>query len=143
MSLPDPGAGSAGFAGNKGGTQGDLSSGSNPGNTGNNAENGDVGETIVNPESGNQVFFVGITSLGFSPKTLEINQEDTVTWTNNAEASSWPASAVHPTHTIYPGFDANKELEMGETYSFTFDKIGTWNYHDHLSPSRTGTIIVK
>ena len=104
-----------------------------------------VEEMIVNSEgeTGNQVFIVEITSSGFSPQTLEISQGDTVTWTNQNSASSWPASAIHPTHTLYPGFDSKRGLKNGESYSFTFDKVGTWGYHDHLSPSTKGTIVVE
>ena len=109
-----------------------------PGNDG-------VDEMIVNSDEGTtpQEFFVEITSSGFSPQTLEINQGDTVTWTNKKSSDSWPASAVHPTHDVYPEFDANRGLKTGETYSFTFERVGNWKYHDHLNPSVTGTIVVK
>ena len=55
----------------------------------------------------------------------------------------WVASAPHPTHTNYPGFDAKQGVASGEKYSFTFDKAGSWNYHDHLIPSNFGTIVVE
>lgn len=114
----------------------------------------DVDEMIVNDGSGSEnptILAVEITSSGFSPKTLEINTGDTVTWTNMDSRSHWPASAVHPTHTIYPEpggcigsiFDACRGLSNGESYSFTFDEEGTWGYHDHLRSSLTGTIIVN
>jgi len=114
----------------------------------------DVDEMIVNGGSGLEsptTLTVEITSSGFSPKTLEINSGDTVTWTNMDSRSHWPASAVHPTHTIYPEkggcigskFDACKGLSNRESYSFTFNEKGTWGYHDHLRASLTGTIIVN
>jgi len=108
-------------------------------------ENGQETGIGTEPEtqSESQEFMVDITSSGFSPKALEISQGDTVTWTNKDSASSWPASNNHPTHNIYPGFDASRGLRDGESYSFTFDKVGTWGYHDHLSLSHTGTIIVN
>ena len=115
---------------------------------------GEVEETIPEISSTHDI---EITSSGFSPKTLEINAGDTVTWTNKDSRNHWPASASHPTHTIYPGssiskcgtsaesetFDACNGLSAGESYSFTFNEKGTWKYHDHLSISRTGTIIVN
>jgi len=97
-------------------------------------------------------------STGFSPKTVTIKAGDTVKFVNNNPArTSWPASVVHPTHTTYPGssinkcgtseaaniFDACKGLALDEGFSFTFNEVGTWNYHDHLSPSVTGTVIVE
>ena len=65
----------------------------------------------------------------------------------------WIASAVHPTHSVYSGttlaehcngtsgtsFDQCKDASV---YSFTFSKIGTWNYHNHLNPADFGTVIV-
>lgn len=98
-----------------------------------------------------------ITEEGFSPKIITIQQGDIVTWENQMSKDSWPASAVHPTHTVYPGsnvnkcgtaeesetFDACKGISPGEKYSFTFNERGEWNYHDHLSSSSTGTIIVQ
>ena len=106
----------------------------------------DIPEMIVNADSGSEsptTFTVEITSSGFSPRILEISSGDTVTWTNRDSRSHWPASAVHPTHTIYSEFDARRGLSPGGEYSFTFERIGEWNYHDHLSPSLTGTIIVN
>lgn len=100
---------------------------------------------------------IEITSSGFSPSVLTINKSDTVTFVNRDTAEHWTASANHPMHTVYPGsgiekcgtaeqpqiFDACKGLSQGETFSFKFDNVGTWKYHDHLNPSSTGTIIVQ
>ncbi len=94
---------------------------------------------------------VEITFSGFSPNTLTINAGDTVTFVNKDSRPHWPASAVHPTHTVYPEtggcigskFDACKGLAQGEIFSFTFNQKGSWKYHDHLNPGLTGTIIVQ
>ena len=58
---------------------------------------------------------------------------------------------MHPTHAIYPEsggcigskFDACKGLKEGESWSFTFNEKGTWNYHDHFDVSKFGKIIVE
>jgi len=94
---------------------------------------------------------VEITSSGFSPNTLTITAGDTVAFVNKDTNSHWPASAVHPTHTLYPEsggclgstFDACKGLAQEEAFSFKFDQKGTWKYHDHLNPGLTGTIVVQ
>jgi plastocyanin len=100
---------------------------------------------------------IKITSSGFSPNTLTINKEDIVLFVNEGSSPSWPASAMHPTHTVYDGttmsehcpnpentaFDSCEGIEEGESWSFTFEKTGTWNYHDHLNVARTGTIVVN
>ena len=100
---------------------------------------------------------VDVTNDGFVPRNLEINAGDTVIWTNRISRQTWPATAVHPTHTVYPGstrsrcgsgtaedmFDACKGLNIGETYSFIFEERGSWSYHDHLRNSVRGTVIVN
>ena len=98
---------------------------------------------------------VKITSSGFEPKTLTVKAGTTVTFVNEDSNKHWPASAMHPTHTLYPGsgiekcgtgeeiFDTCKGLAQGESFSFTFNEKGSWKYHDHLKVSSTGTIIVE
>ena len=98
---------------------------------------------------------VKITTTGFEPKMLTIKAGTTVTFVNEDANQHWPASAMHPTHTVYPGsdikkcgssesiFDACKGLEQGESFSFTFTEKGSWKYHDHLGISSTGTIVVE
>ena len=95
---------------------------------------------------------IEITSSGFNPPELTINAGETVTFINKDTESHWPASAMHPTHLLYPEtggcigskFDACKELAQGETFSFAFNEIGTWKYHDHLKPGvYFGSVTVK
>lgn len=100
---------------------------------------------------------IEITSSGFSPQTTAIKAGTKVTWINKTTNLSWPATAIHPTHTIYPGsdvkkcgtseagkiFDACHDLKPGESYSFVFNEKGTWAYHDHLHSGRFGKITVE
>ena len=113
--------------------------------------------TATTAPSGGQQIVVEIASTGFSPQTVTINKGDTVTWVNLDTEGHWPASASHPTHTVYPGssiqkcgtaeqqniFDACKDLGPEEAYSFVFNEVGEWNYHDHSSPSLFGKVIVQ
>jgi len=78
----------------------------------------------------------------YSPSTITIKKGETITWENDSTVFFWPASAIHPTHQIYPEFDAKKGTAPGGEWSFTFDKAGTWKYHDHLKPSAFGTVMV-
>ncbi len=88
---------------------------------------------------------------GFVPSVVKIAKGKTVMFINDGTASMWPASAKHPTHNEYPTkggctgstLDACKALAHGESWSFQFDQVGSWNYHNHLNPSQTGTIIVE
>lgn len=78
----------------------------------------------------------------FSPSEMTVKKGTTVTFINNGSNLKWPASAPHPTHTDYPEFDPKQSIVAGQSWSFTFDKTGTWKYHDHLNSARRGTIIV-
>lgn len=79
----------------------------------------------------------------FDPETLTIQKCTKVTFVNQDTVSRWPASNLHPTHGIYPEFDPLKPVEAGKEWSFVFDKVGNWKYHDHLIPSLRGTIAVS
>ncbi|GEM_PF-4463729 len=95
-------------------------------------------------------YIVEIKSNGFNPGFLSIKVGDTVTFINKDTKTHWPASDNHPTHNSYPEpggcigsmFDACHEMLSNSTFSFTFTKVGTWGYHDHLDPFQTGTIKV-
>ena len=94
---------------------------------------------------------VKITASGFEPKTLTVKAGTTITFVNEDSNQHWPASAMHPTHAVYPEsggcigskFDACKGLEQGESFTFTFNEKGSWKYHDHLKVSSTGIIVVE
>ena len=79
---------------------------------------------------------------GFSPSTLTIKKGSKVTFSNQSSRNFWPASGPHPSHTNYPEFDPKKAVAAGSSWTFTFDKVGTWPYHDHLNPTRSGSITV-
>ena len=133
--------------------------GNTGGNTGSegtaSTSNGGGGSTGSGSQSESHT--VEYTASGFVPETLNIHQGDTVTFVNRVTSLTWPASDNHPTHTVYPGsgiqkcntpekstiFDACEPLGQGESYSFTFNSVGTWNYHDHRHPNDKGTIIVS
>lgn len=86
---------------------------------------------------------IHMTPQGFEPKEVNIQKGDTVTFVNDDIQDRWPASNIHPTHEIYPAFDPKKEVAPGSSWEFTFDKAGTWKYHDHIFATQSGTIIVE
>ena len=122
----------------------------------------------VDDSSGQNTYNIEITSSGFSPSQLSINQGDSVTWINKDSEPHWPASGMHPTHTRYSGasydepgsfagslacksegnpkdgaFDPCKSIAPGESWTFTFEQIGSWGFHDHLDSSYFGKITVQ
>ena len=101
---------------------------------------------------------ISFTGGSFEPSSFEVDVGATVTFKNISQSRTmWPATALHPTHTVYPGssigkcntdeadsiFDACSNIGPGDSYSFTFDEVGEWKYHNHVQISVTGTIIVK
>jgi plastocyanin len=117
----------------------------------------DETNTITGSAALGQEHFVEVSDSGFSPNTLTISKGDTVTFVA-LDGGHWPATDIHPTHTVYPGadigncfdeipdnefFDACRMLDEGETYSFTFNEVGEWHYHDHRQASMTGVIVVE
>lgn len=101
---------------------------------------------------------ISFTGSSFEPSSFEVDAGATVTFKNiSQDKTMWPATALHPTHTVYPGssigkcgtdeadsiFDACGGVAPGDSYSFTFDEVGEWKYHNHLKPSITGSITVK
>lgn len=83
------------------------------------------------------------TDEGYEPKEVTIKQGDVVTWVNETKEFHWPASDLHPTHGVYPEFDPLRPIAPGEEWSFKFDKVGVWKYHDHIRANKTGTVTVE
>lgn len=90
---------------------------------------------------------------GFSPSSVTIKKGGTVTWIDKDTSQMWVASANHPTHAVYSGTtlqqhcdtqsnDSFDQCENGASYSFQFIKLGKWNYHNHLNPSKFGSVTV-
>lgn len=85
---------------------------------------------------------VSYSDSGFSPAKITVKKGTAVTFTNQSAGKMWVASDVHPTHLLLPGFDQFKGENKGATYTYIFGKVGTWTYHNHESPTMTGTVIV-
>lgn len=85
---------------------------------------------------------VVLTDSGFEPRELTIEKGTEVVFSTTAGRPYWPASNLHPTHEIYSAFDPQRALAPEETWSFVFERVGTWNMHDHIRAYYTGTIHV-
>ena len=79
---------------------------------------------------------IEIKGFNFQPEELNIKTGDTVTWTNG--------DSVKHTVTSDSGSELDSELlSKGETYSHTFTKTGTYDYHCAPHPYMTGKIVVE
>lgn len=76
---------------------------------------------------------VNIQNFAFSPSSLTIKKGTTVTWTNNDATP----------HQIKSGTFNSVLLSKGQSYSFTFDNAGTFDYSCLPHPSMTAKIIVE
>lgn len=76
---------------------------------------------------------VTIKDFAFQPAELTIKVGDTVTWTNED-------SAIHTA--TGDGFDSGN-LGKGETFSHTFNEIGTFDYICTIHPYMKGKVVVE
>ncbi|KKW11494.1 MAG: hypothetical protein UY50_C0012G0013 [Parcubacteria group bacterium GW2011_GWA2_49_9] len=80
---------------------------------------------------------------GFSPKSITVKKGETVVFKNETGKPASVASNDHPNHLLYPEFDQYKTDQRGkDEFQFTFEKAGTWQYHDHLNAIMGGTVVV-
>lgn len=86
---------------------------------------------------------VRYTDKGFIPERVEVEAGSMVEFVNESSMQMWVASAPHPAHTNLPTFDQFRAYKKGSLYRYTFDKKGTWEYHDHINPSLGGVIVVN
>lgn len=83
------------------------------------------------------------TDNGFSPQTITVKVGTPVTFVNQSSTGMWVASNPHPVHTDLPGFDEKQSVDSGGSYTYTFEKVGSWGFHNHRNPSDGGTVIVQ
>jgi plastocyanin len=71
----------------------------------------------------------------FSPGTITVKAGTTVTWVNLDEEP----------HTVYSttGLFRSSALDTKDSYSFTFDQPGTYQYLCTIHPKMLGTIVVE
>ena len=80
---------------------------------------------------------VTIDNYSFTPATLTIPVGTTVTWTNrDSEVHTVVADDTAPSF-------KSAGLDTDDSFSFTFNKAGTYSYHCSLHPHMAGRIIVQ
>lgn len=82
------------------------------------------------------------TNDGFSPAKLTVKSGDIIAVKNNSSNSLQFSSDPHPIHTGDPEINQNT-LPAGGSSSFMVKVKGTHGFHNHLDPSKTGTIVVE
>jgi plastocyanin len=85
---------------------------------------------------------VAITDEGFVPSTIRVTPGTLVTWSNVTENPHGILVDPFRMTTNSQGFNSQRPLEPGETYSFLFEHPGTYEYRNHLDSDETITGIV-
>jgi len=78
--------------------------------------------------------FMDIADFSFVPKIQIIRRGIPVTWTNHDKA-------IHTVTSDTGEFDS-ASLKQGQTFTYIFDKVGTYPYHCTPHPRMQGTITV-
>lgn len=87
---------------------------------------------------------VNITAQGFVPQTILVKKGSSVNWTNRDNKPHQIASDPHPTHSLLLTLGKGKLLPAGSSFTLTFDRTGTFTYHDEQNPLKfKGVVIVK
>ena len=78
---------------------------------------------------------IEVKDFMFTPTTLTVNAGDKVTWVNRDDE---PHTVVSDT-----GMFRSSAMDPGESFSFKFDKPGTYHFTCSIHPRMVGTIVVK
>lgn len=80
---------------------------------------------------------VVIKGHAFNPPTLTVKEGERATWKNEDDES----------HTVTSSDDEDMfdsgPFGKGETFSFTFDKVGEYDYYCSIHPDMKGKIVVS
>lgn len=78
---------------------------------------------------------VEIKDFGYTPQKITVKKGTTVTWTNQDSVA----------HTVTKEGSSGPDSELfgkGESYSYTFDEVGTFDYYCAPHPSMKGQVVV-
>lgn len=111
----------------------------------------DVGASVGTPTTATVTY----TDSGFSPANVTIKKGGTVTFVDQSGSPMDIASDPHPNHNGYDGtgrtthcasnYTGAKPFDQcapGTSFSFTFDKVGSWGYHNHMNEADGGVVNV-
>lgn len=76
---------------------------------------------------------IDIKNFAFDPNSLTVKAGTTVTWTNQDSA---------PHKILGSGFESG-DLSKGQTFSYTFNDKGKFDYSCSIHPSMKGKVIVE
>jgi plastocyanin len=89
----------------------------------------------VAPSAAETANMIVMKNFDFTPMTLTVKAGTTVTWKN---ADGEPHTVTSDT-----GLFRSGGLDQDDTFSFKFDKPGTYKYVCSIHPKMVGTVIVQ
>lgn len=106
----------------------------------NNTNNSENSAAEVVDETANDVVTVDIKDSAFTPQKLKVKKGTKVTWTNQDTVRH---NVIAPDENSQSGLPTeNPLLGKGESYSFTFENSGTYDYRCAPHSFMTGTVEV-
>lgn len=78
---------------------------------------------------------IAVENFMFGPASMTLKAGATVTWTNQDQEPH--------TVTSLDGLFRSGALDTGDSFSFTFEKPGTYRYRCTIHPQMVGTIVVE
>lgn len=94
-------------------------------------------QTAQPNQPASQIDKVDIKNFAFSPEKITVKKGTTVTWTNQ-DTIKHDVTPDNPS----ADFKASELLAKGESYSFTFNTVGTFSYHCSPHPQMKATVEV-
>ena len=87
---------------------------------------------------------IAITDTKFVPQVIDVKVGTSVMWTNQDSSPHWIASDPYPKDDALKSLNSGGPKQQNESFTYTFDKAGTYSYHDELHPdSLQGVVRVK
>lgn len=85
---------------------------------------------------------ISIISSGVSPANVSVKKGQIVVWKNDDKVAHQIAADPYPTNTSLPELGRGEVLQPGDTFSFIYEKSGTFTYHDNLNPYTIKGVVV-
>lgn len=90
------------------------------------------------PPSASSANIINIKNNIFSPSQITVKKGEAVTWTNNDTVAHTVTDDLSDV-----GGPNSGTVEPGQSYTFTFEKTGSFQYHCKIHTSMRGTIVVQ
>jgi plastocyanin len=91
--------------------------------------------SLATPAAAVETARIEVKEFMFTPTTLTVSVGSQVTWVNKDDE---PHTVVSDTGVFRSG-----AIDTDESFSFTFDKPGTYHFTCSIHPRMVGTIVVK